>query len=74
MAACHGFGVRGEAVQTTSDHAIGTARPKADEQWYTFPDSERDAGPPVRTLTLEWLLETPHGSLTYRLLTRTADC
>ncbi len=33
-------------MQTTSNHATGTARPKADEQWHVFPDFERDAGPP----------------------------
>ena len=41
-------------MQTTSDHAIGTARPKADEQWHSLLDFERDAGPPV-------LWATPRG-------------
>ena len=59
MAACHCFGVLGEAVQTTSDHAINTARPKADEQCHIFPDFARDAGPsrpahPARYIAHGW--------------------
>ncbi len=59
---CHCFGVLGEAVQTVNQHAIGTARPKADEQWHDFRDLKREAVPPV----LESLVPSTRGALPTR--------